>query len=110
MFGESSMKSGASLTSPMRRASFVQSSSESCPERRWCSGTRASAERSLIVISILLISRLKMVEVDEASRDAAHHAAVGADGLDLVHRRLEQFFEDGVVLAGTALRDLVDGL
>ena len=60
MFGESSMYSGASATSPIRRASFDQSSSDSVPARMWCSGTCASADSRRIVISCLLISSEKM--------------------------------------------------
>ena len=60
MFGVSSTKIGASLISPIRRASRVQSSSESWPERSTCSGTWASAESSRVTISILLISSEKM--------------------------------------------------
>ena len=56
MLGESSMNSGALETSPIRRASRVQSSSVSLPVRMWCSGTRASAESRRIVISLRLIS------------------------------------------------------
>ena len=54
------MNSGASDTSPIRRASRVQSSSVSLPVRMWCSGTRASAESSRMVISLRLISSEKM--------------------------------------------------
>ena len=60
MFGESSMNSGASTTSLIRRASRVQSSSPIWPVRIACSGTRASADSSRMVISFRLISRLKM--------------------------------------------------
>ncbi len=59
MFGESSMNSGALDTSPIRRASRVQSSSVSLPVRMWCSATRASADSSRMVISVRLISREK---------------------------------------------------
>jgi len=58
MFGESSMKSGASATSLIRRASRAQSSSFICPVRIVLRGTRASAESSRIVISLRPISRL----------------------------------------------------
>ena len=54
------MNSGASLTSPIRRARRVQSSSVSWPERMWCSGTRASADSSRMVISLRLISSEKI--------------------------------------------------
>ena len=60
MLGESSMNSGASTTSLIRRASLVQSSSPSWPVRIACSGTRASAESSRMVISLRLISRLNI--------------------------------------------------
>ena len=60
MLGESSMKSGALDTSPIRRASRVQSSSVSRPVRMWCKGTRASAESRRMVISLRLISSEKM--------------------------------------------------
>ena len=50
------MNSGASLISPIFRASLVQSSSDSEPERSTCSGTRASADKIRITISTLLIS------------------------------------------------------
>ena len=63
MFGESSMNSGASTTSLIRRASRVQSSSPSCPVRMECSGTLASADSSRMVISLRLISRLKIAAV-----------------------------------------------
>ena len=54
------MNSGASETSPIRRASRVQSSSVSRPVRMWCSGTRASADSRRMVISLRLISSEKM--------------------------------------------------
>ena len=54
------MNSGALETSPIRRASRVQSSSVSRPVRMWCSGTRASADSSRMVISLRLISSEKM--------------------------------------------------
>ena len=60
MFGESSMNNGASTTSLIRRASRVQSSSPICPVRMLCSGTRASADSSRMVISLRLISRLNI--------------------------------------------------
>ena len=59
IFGESSIYSGASATSLIRRASLVQSSSLICPVRIVCSGTRASADSSRMVISLRPISRLK---------------------------------------------------
>ena len=71
MFGESSMNSGASTTSLIRRASRVQSSSLIWPVRIECSGTRASAESSRMVISLRLISRLKITEVRPALTEAA---------------------------------------
>ena len=58
MFGESSMNSGASATSLIRRASRAQSSSFICPVRIVLRGTRASADSSRIVISFRPISRL----------------------------------------------------
>jgi len=45
MFGGVVDNSGASLISPIRRASFVQSSSESCPERSTCSGTATRSQQ-----------------------------------------------------------------
>ena len=54
------MNSGASLTSPIVAASRVQSSSRIVPLRMFCSGIRASAESSRMVISLRPISRLKM--------------------------------------------------
>ena len=60
MFGESSMNNGALLTSPIRRASRVQSSSVSRPLRMLCSGTRASAASRRMVISLRAISSEKM--------------------------------------------------
>ncbi len=62
-FGESSMNSGASETSPILRASRAQSSSVILPLRMWCSGTFASAESSRMVISLRLISSEKTHEV-----------------------------------------------
>ena len=58
MFGESSMNSGASATSLIRRASRAQSSSFICPVRMVDNGTRASADSSRMVISLRPISRL----------------------------------------------------
>ena len=58
MFGESSMNSGASATSLIRRASRAQSSSFIWPVRIVCSGTRASADSRRMVISFRPISRL----------------------------------------------------
>ena len=84
MFGESSMNSGASETSPIRRASRVQSSSVSLPERMWCSGTRASADSSRMVISLRLISREKiavaslcLIDADRAKSSASVELCVG---------------------------------
>ena len=54
--GESSIKSGASLISLIRRASRVQSSSVMRPERMSESLIFASADNSLMTISLLLIS------------------------------------------------------
>ncbi len=59
-FGESSMNSGASLISLIRRASRVQSSSLIRPERISDSLIFASADSSRITISDLLISSEKM--------------------------------------------------
>ena len=73
MFGVSSTKSGASLISPIRRASLVQSSSESWPERSTCSGTRASADSSRMTISTLLISSEK-IALAQLCRIAAFRA------------------------------------
>ena len=63
MFGESSMNSGASATSLIRRASRAQSSSFICPVRIVLNGTRASADSSRIVISLRPISRLNSTVV-----------------------------------------------
>ena len=71
MFGESSMNSGASTTSLIRRASLVQSSSPIWPVRIACNGTRDSAESSRMVISLRLISRLNMTVVSPCFSDAA---------------------------------------
>ena len=59
MLGESSMKSGASATSLIRRASLAQSSSLIWPVRIVCNDTLASADSSRMVISFRPISRLK---------------------------------------------------
>ena len=56
-FGESSMYSGASLISLIRRASRVQSSSLIRPDRMSASLIFASADSSRMTISDLLISR-----------------------------------------------------
>ena len=53
---------------------------------------------------------VRRVEVGEAGRDAGHRAGPAADGLHLVHRRLHDVAEDGVVLAGAPLGDVVDRL
>ena len=50
------------------------------------------------------------VEVGEAGGDAGHRAGAAADGLHLVHRRLHDVAEDGVVLARAPLGDVVDRL
>jgi len=60
MFGESSMNNGASLISPIRRASFDQWPSLIPPARILASGMPASAESSRMTISLRLISREKM--------------------------------------------------
>lgn len=54
------MNSGASLTSGIRRATRVQSSSVIEPERMWCSATRASAESRRMAISLRPISSEKI--------------------------------------------------
>ena len=69
-FGESSMNSGASDTSPILRASLAQSSSLILPLRMWCSGTFASADKSRMVISVRLISSEKMHDVNPCLIDA----------------------------------------
>jgi hypothetical protein len=56
MLGESSMNNGAPDTSPILRARRAQSSSLIEPCRMCCSGTRASADSSRMVISVRLIS------------------------------------------------------
>ena len=58
--GLSSMNSGAPETSPILRASLFQSSSLIWPLRMWLSGIFASADSSRMVISLRVISRLKM--------------------------------------------------
>ena len=63
MFGESSMNSGASLISLIRRASLVQSSSLIRPPRMSPSRIRASADSSRMMISVLLISSEKIALV-----------------------------------------------
>ena len=60
MFGESSMNSGEPKTSPILRASRVQSSSFMLPLRMWLSGIFASAESRRIVISLRVISSEKI--------------------------------------------------
>src|SRR6185295_11301266 len=147
--GESSTNSGASEISLIRRAMRVQSSSLMRPARMSARRMRASADRSRMTISDLLISsentalvrpclteheRAKSrprvdfpspgrhddhlagvqavggrIEVDEAGGHAQRDAAAGGDGVDLVHRGLQQLLEGDVVLAGGALGDLVDG-
>ena len=54
------MNSGEEDTSPILRASRVQSSSFMLPLRRWLSGIFASAESSRMVISLRVISREKI--------------------------------------------------
>jgi hypothetical protein len=49
------------------------------------------------------------VEVGEPGGDAEGDAAAGGDGVDLVHRGLQELLQRDVVLAGGALGDLVDG-
>src|SRR2546421_7126733 len=78
MFGVSSTNSGASLISPIRRASFVQSSSESWPERSTCNGTRASADSSRMTISTLLISSEKMALAKLCFTDVARQKSMAA--------------------------------
>ena len=56
------MNSGAALTSPILRASLFQSSSLMWPLRMWLSGIFASADSSRMVISVRVISRLKITE------------------------------------------------
>jgi hypothetical protein len=73
MLGLSSMKSGAPETSPILRASLDQSSSVIGPLRMWLSGIFASADSSRMLISDLVISRLKMTEVRLLWIDAARH-------------------------------------
>ena len=63
MFGESSMNSGEDDTSPILRASRVQSSSFMLPLRMWLSGIFASADSSRMVISLRVISREKITLV-----------------------------------------------
>ena len=69
-FGESSMNSGASETSPILRTSLFQSSSLILPLRMWLSGIRASADSSRMVISVRLISSEKMQLVSPCLIDA----------------------------------------
>src|ERR687893_355891 len=120
--GESSMNSGASLISLMRRAMRVQSSSLIRPARMSASRIRASADSSRMTISDLLISRenTTLVRPCFTEHDLAKsspsvlfpspgRAATRSDGVDLVHRGLQQLFERDEVLAGAALGDLVDG-
>ena len=73
MLGESSMNIGALETSPILRASLVQSSSDMLPLRMWLSGTFASAESSRMVISERVISRLKKAVARLFWIDAARH-------------------------------------
>ena len=63
MFGESSTNSGASLTSLIRRASRVQSSSVMRPPRMSASRILASADNMRMTISVRLISSEKMTLV-----------------------------------------------
>src|SRR6266508_6025482 len=91
MFVVSSTNIGASEISPIRRASFVQSSSDNPPDRSTCSGTRDSADSSRITISTLLISRLntrlaKLLRIDVArtKSNAAVELCVGI--IDLLAR------------------------
>jgi hypothetical protein len=49
------------------------------------------------------------VEVGEPRRHTERDAATGGNGVDLVHRGLEELLQRHVVLAGASLRDLVDG-
>ena len=73
MLGQSSMNIGALETSPILRASLVQSSSLIWPLRMWLSGTFASADSSRIVISERVISRLKKQLVRLLWIEAARH-------------------------------------
>ncbi len=59
MFGESSMKNGASFSRPTVAAILDHWSSRMVPLRRSCSAIVASALKSLMAISFLPISRLK---------------------------------------------------
>ena len=84
MFGESSMNSGASATSLIRRASLAQSSSLIWPVRITCIGTRASADSSRIVISLRPISRLNttvgslcLIVAERAKSSASAELCVG---------------------------------
>ena len=49
----------------------------------------------------------ELVEVGEARRDAQRDTAPRRDGVDLVHRRLQEILERDVVLRGALLGDLV---
>ena len=104
MFGESSMNSGASATSLIRRASRVQSSSLIWPGPHGVQRTRASADSSRMVISLRLISSVKITVVTpcltaataqspgpgwscgSGSRSAGQVHVVGVIDLDTAHR------------------------
>ena len=49
-----------------------------------------------------------LVEFGEAGRHAARDTAVGGDGVDLVHRRLQQILERDEVLGQPPIGDVVD--
>src|SRR5688572_9922325 len=70
----------------------------------WCSGTFASADRRRMVISCLLISSEKIA----AGKWCFTDAAARGDGVQLVHGRLEDVLEAGVVLTHPLLGDVVD--
>ena len=50
----------------------------------------------------------ELVQVGETRWHTERNATAGGDGVDLVHRRLQQLFERHVVFGGTPLGDLVD--
>ena len=50
----------------------------------------------------------ELIELDEAGRHTLGDAALGSDGVDLVHRRLQQFFERHEILGGAPLGHVVD--
>ena len=75
------MNSGAAETSPILRASLVQSSSFMLPLRMWLSGIFASAESSRMVISLRVISREKITLVMLWWIDAARQKSSAEGGL-----------------------------